>query len=168
MGCVSSSDAASAPQQKQHQEDIQSNNAVEQILEQKRNRDDKVLKLLLLGAGESGKSTLFKQAVTIYGKGVTQDELRALIIPIHNNIIFCMIALCNNVDRYAQIKPENQEAYLFFKSSSPTDDTLLTPEQFQYVQQLWADPAIKTCWDHRSEYQIFDCGAYFFDKVDQI
>jgi hypothetical protein len=79
-----------------------------------------------------------------------------------------MIALCNNVEKYGEIDPSNQDACLFFKSSSPTDDSLLTTEQFGFVKQLWADPAIRLCWDHRSEFQIYDSAIYFFDKVSEI
>lgn len=38
-------------------------------------RDSRVIKLLLLGAGESGKSTLFKQMKKLYGVGWDTREL---------------------------------------------------------------------------------------------
>ena len=48
---------------------------------------EKVNKLLLLGAGSSGKSTLFKQIITIYGEGFNESERLKYINPVHNNIL---------------------------------------------------------------------------------
>jgi hypothetical protein len=46
-----------------------------------------VNKLLLLGAGESGKSTLFKQMITLYGKGFSESDRMSYLPIIANNII---------------------------------------------------------------------------------
>jgi len=43
-------------------------------LEKARDMHTQVNKLLLLGAGDSGKSTLFKQMKSIYGPGFTERE----------------------------------------------------------------------------------------------
>eukprot|EP00470_Lotharella_oceanica_P003819 CAMPEP_0170173904 /NCGR_PEP_ID=MMETSP0040_2-20121228/7168_1 /TAXON_ID=641309 /ORGANISM="Lotharella oceanica, Strain CCMP622" /LENGTH=103 /DNA_ID=CAMNT_0010415315 /DNA_START=74 /DNA_END=385 /DNA_ORIENTATION=- len=50
-------------------------------------REENVLKLLLLGAGGSGKSTLFKQMIDIYGSGYGKNELESYTPLVHSNVI---------------------------------------------------------------------------------
>ncbi len=57
-------------------------------------REDEKVKLLLLGAGESGKSTVFKQMRIIYGHPRTEDELRMYGVFIRGNIITAVRKLC--------------------------------------------------------------------------
>ena len=56
-----------------------------------------VIKLLLLGAGESGKSTIFKQMKLLYGteKDFSEQTRRNMIGVIHGNIIDAMQTLIN-------------------------------------------------------------------------
>lgn len=43
--------------------------------------------LLLLGAGESGKSTLFKQMIAIYGNQWPEKERLTFVSTVHNNVL---------------------------------------------------------------------------------
>lgn len=47
----------------------QESRAIDKQIIQDYRQDEMVAKLLLLGTGESGKSTVFKQMVSIYGQG---------------------------------------------------------------------------------------------------
>ncbi len=56
--------------------------------------DSKKIKLLLLGAGESGKSTIFKQMRILYGSPKTDDDLRMYGVVVRSNIITAVRKLC--------------------------------------------------------------------------
>jgi guanine nucleotide-binding protein subunit alpha len=64
--------------------------------------DQQVNKLLLLGAGESGKSTLFKQMITIYGKGFSLEDRKEYIHVVFSNILLSVKTLCDQSDKLAQ------------------------------------------------------------------
>jgi len=53
----------------------------------------RTVKLLLLGAGESGKSTLVKQMKIIHGDGYTQQELQSYKPTICDNLVHSMRAV---------------------------------------------------------------------------
>lgn len=92
MGCGASSDAGAAPgptlEQVREDEKILTN------LEEQQRKDELKIKLLLLGAGESGKSTIFKQMRIIYGTPRTDEELRMFGVVIRSNCITVTRKLC--------------------------------------------------------------------------
>ena len=57
----------------------------------------KELKLLLLGTGESGKSTFIKQMRIIHGNGFSDNDRKHMVGVIHTNILESMQSLCNAV-----------------------------------------------------------------------
>jgi len=75
MGC-----APSSP-------DAEEDRTVQKELTQDKNRDKQVIKLLFLGAGGSGKTTLFKQLQYIHGGGYQQRERKQFRSQIYEQIM---------------------------------------------------------------------------------
>ncbi len=63
-------------------------------LEEVRQQEEEKVKLLLLGPGDSGKSTIFKQMRILYGTPKTADELKNYGAIVRSNIITAVRKLC--------------------------------------------------------------------------
>ena len=57
-------------------------------------KDKAIKKLLFLGAGGSGKSTLFKQLRSIHGDGFGADDRKGFIEHIHSQIVLAQTNGC--------------------------------------------------------------------------
>jgi len=80
--------------------------------------EKKYKKLLLLGAGWSGKSTVFKQMKVTYGQGFSDEERKSLRWTIYQNVYQAMKTLCeeNRGEVYGKNNPElaaDQEILIF-------------------------------------------------------
>jgi len=64
--------------------------AVEKFNEQAWQKEQEKIKLLLLGAGESGKSTIFKQMKVLYGKPLDDEERRQMTPVVYSNTVSAM------------------------------------------------------------------------------
>eukprot|EP00586_Coscinodiscus_wailesii_P002352 CAMPEP_0172480206 /NCGR_PEP_ID=MMETSP1066-20121228/5245_1 /TAXON_ID=671091 /ORGANISM="Coscinodiscus wailesii, Strain CCMP2513" /LENGTH=430 /DNA_ID=CAMNT_0013241333 /DNA_START=392 /DNA_END=1684 /DNA_ORIENTATION=+ len=67
---------------------------IDQDIEISKQQEDNKVKLLLLGAGESGKSTVFKQMRILHGSPPTEDDLKMYGVVIRHNIIVAVRKLC--------------------------------------------------------------------------
>lgn len=127
---------------------------------------DNIKKLLLLGAGESGKSTLFKQINNIYGEGFNQKDREEYIRIIHSNVIKAMKVLVDQSD-----KPQNNEGITLKCEEEAKALNMMTGEEDidetvgGYISVLWADPCIQKTFLNRSKFQLEDSTDYFFDKA---
>jgi len=126
----------------------------------------KINKLLLLGSGESGKSTLFKQMITIYGKGFSEDERRGYVTIVWKNVIEAMRTLCIQSGQHGDVSPQNSPAKTLFSEMKGEED--LTPEMGVMIQELWKEPSILAAYERRSSFQLPDSAAYFFGKIEQV
>lgn len=128
------------------------------------NADQQVNKLLLLGAGGSGKSTLFKQMITIYGKGFGLKERQNYTPIIYSNMIVSMKTLCEYSKTYG--KPQCTAALKLIEDAK--DDAEVHKEVGSAMIALWNDPGIQATYDKRAKYQLSDSTAYFMAKVEEI
>jgi hypothetical protein len=69
-------------------------NAIDRELDRYRQQEELKVKLLLLGAGESGKSTIFKQMRILHGSPRTEDDLRMYGVVVRSNVITAIRKLC--------------------------------------------------------------------------
>ena len=149
--------------------DKEKSRALEAQMSADHSSDQQVNKLLLLGAGESGKSTLFKQMITIYGKGYPESERKTFIPIIFNNVITSMKTLCQQSDHFSPIPTDSP----LYASKQFVDVELKGDEEIDsrlgaHLQALWMDPNIQVTYQQRAQYQLTDSASYFFQRLDDI
>jgi guanine nucleotide-binding protein G(i) subunit alpha len=129
-----------------------------------------VHKLLLLGAGESGKSTLFKQMVKLYGEGFSDQQRKETYIRIvHANVISNIKTLCHHAQAHAG-EPgvaENLRSLIPYFDELKSD-TEVTPQIAEQISKLWADAGIQNTFQRRHLFQLNDSCFYFLNKVSEV
>eukprot|EP00954_Amorphochlora_amoebiformis_P030468 1394725-Amorphochlora_amoeboformis.AAC.1 len=70
---------------------------------------EQIHKLLLLGAGQSGKSTFFKQTISIYGCGFSAKERMVYVPIIYGNTIRAMKELIKQSELRSNYIPTEEE-----------------------------------------------------------
>lgn len=148
---------------------------VEPPVEKAAEKQDEKVRVLLLGAGGSGKSTLFKQFKNIYGQGLPQDERELLKEGVWTNVIQGIKVLVAQSDELAKNGPcdppttispdlqEAREAIEQVRTEGPVDERL-----GNYIKQLWADPGIQATYNKRSLFNFYDSNDYYFSRIDDI
>lgn len=127
------------------------------------------IKLLLLGAGESGKSTVAKQMKILYLKGFPAAERKMFKEIIYSNAILSMRALVLAAERFdLQFLPENAAHARVFKTNNILFEQELSPEIVTAAHALWSDPAIKTTYKRSNEFQLNDSAEYFLSQIERL
>jgi len=129
----------------------------------------KEVKLLLLGPGESGKSTIFKQMKLLQvNGGFSHDELLAYRYIVYVNCLTQMKILVNSAQKLGiELEPENKERAANLLKLAPGGEGW-TPQVGADVKAIWADKGIRSTYDRRdTDFQLNDSAAYFFDSIDR-
>lgn len=148
---------------------------IEKVTVHDQKKDKDIKKFLLLGAGESGKSTIFKQLTDIYGKGYSQDERLQFVNVVYNNTISSMKTMVHQARIVGQVEylgrvldctiPSHLEkSAAFFDTIQPEER--VTQEVADHIRALWADESIQNVYKIRSLYQLPDACDYFVTRLD--
>lgn len=156
----------SAEEKQKKIEDKERSRQIERVMGTAHTQEQQINKLLLLGAGESGKSTLFKQMITIYGKGYPESERKTFTSIIYNNIITSMKILCHQSEVYGEKKVAANEEKIHIEELDNADD--INEEVADPIKILWNDPGIQATFKARAKFQFPDSAPYFFDRIDDI
>lgn len=145
---------------------------IDKFLEKDKNSFRRQVKLLLLGAGESGKSTFLKQMRIIHGIKFEPELIREYHHVIYQNIVKGMQVLVDAREKleipweHPNTHRDANKAITFHCSSELDVDTFR--QYAPVVHRLWQDGAIKKAYSRRREFQLSDSVSYFFEELDRI
>ncbi|TRY54328.1 hypothetical protein DNTS_021304 [Danionella cerebrum] len=144
--------------------------AIERQLKMDRGSSKRQLKLLLLGTGESGKSTFIKQMRIIHGKGYSEEEKQGFAKLVYQNIFASVHNLLQAMETlkipFADAKNTTYAALL--KSVQSESVQIMEARYSEAIKSMWKDPGLQKCFDRRREYQLSDSTKYYLDEIDRI
>ncbi|KAF6006904.1 Guanine nucleotide-binding protein alpha-2 subunit [Brettanomyces bruxellensis] len=132
-------------------------------------------KMLLLGSGESGKSTILKQIKIIHQNGFSKRELYDYKPFVFKNICECAEAIIKalrkfNLDDDLQtMTNDDLDKILEYEVPMDEDSKTMTFALGDKMKTLIKEPmAVKLLEEHRGEFYLMDSFKYFFDNIDRI
>ncbi|XP_076330383.1 guanine nucleotide-binding protein G(s) subunit alpha-like isoform X2 [Tachypleus tridentatus] len=132
----------------------------------------KTIKLLLLGSGESGKTTILKQMKILHLEGFSETERNVKIQEIRQNVLQAVKELTVNMKYLrppVQLANSESQGSLDFICNIDTMDNYTFPKEFyDHVKRIWEDEGIQECYRRSNEFCLMDCAKHFLDKVDEI
>lgn len=165
MGVCMSSETEETEQRKRSQ-------MIDRKLEEDSRRLRRECKILLLGSGESGKSTIVKQMKIIHQNGYTVDELALYRLTIYKNLIDCSKALISAMRQFGiePVMEVNREYtdYLLDYQVDPDPHTPLESKVGIAVESLWRDGCVEVLMERQSEFYMMDSAPYFFEQAMRI
>ncbi|XP_043791675.1 guanine nucleotide-binding protein G(o) subunit alpha [Apis laboriosa] len=163
MGCAMSAEERAA---------LARSKQIEKNLKEDGIQAAKDIKLLLLGAGESGKSTIVKQMKIIHESGFTPEDFKQYRPVVYSNTIQSLVAILRampNLDINFSTNEREPDAKMVFDVIQRMEDTEpFSEELLAAMNRLWADSGVQQCFGRSNEYQLNDSAKYFLDDLDRL
>jgi len=131
----------------------------------------KDIKLLLLGAGESGKSTVVKQMKIIHDSEHMEDanEYKPIVYSNSNQSMAAIIKAMATLEINFGNPDRKSDASLVMDVIARMEDTEpFTESLFEALKRLWVDSGVQACFARANEYQLNDSAAYFLGDLDRV
>ncbi|XP_008782427.1 guanine nucleotide-binding protein alpha-1 subunit isoform X3 [Phoenix dactylifera] len=151
---------------------------IERRIARETKAEQHIHKLLLLGAGESGKSTIFKQIKLLFQTGFDEAELRSYTSVIHANVYQTIKILYDGAKELAQNESDSSKYVVSLDNKdlgeklseigSRLDYPYLTKEITNEIKTLWNDAAIQETYARGNILQVPDCAQYFMENLERL
>ncbi|KAM9296165.1 guanine nucleotide-binding protein G(s) subunit alpha isoform 2-T2 [Gastrophryne carolinensis] len=185
MGCLGNS--KTEDQRNEEKAQREANKKIEKQLQKDKQVYRATHRLLLLGAGESGKSTIVKQMRILHVNGFNAEEKKVKVQDIKNNIkeaIETIVTAMGNLSPPVELASPDNQFRIDYISNLPSHKDFDFPavivlrclyycgvffifqEFYEHTKALWQDEGVKACYERSNEYQLIDCAQYFLDKID--
>jgi len=142
-------------------------NAVELQLLEERIQALYTFKILILGAGESGKSTVVKQLRLVHSAKIPQAQLIEDGNNLHQNIIDCFGAICQAANRF-KIPLENDEDEKTVSAMSRYTGPRIPPELAAALMHLYQNVKFQEVYARRAEFWVLDAFGYYMKNFDRM
>ncbi|ORZ40344.1 G-protein complex alpha subunit GpaA/FadA [Catenaria anguillulae PL171] len=147
------------------------NQQIDEQLRMDRQRATREVKCLLLGAGESGKSTILKQMQLIHGVGYTDADRYAFREVIFSNLVQSIKVIISAMPALgvplADPSLETDVQYVLTLPHQLDSDPL--PDKIvMAVARLWRDRGVLMAFTRSREYQLNDSAKYYLDALPRL
>jgi len=130
-------------------------------------KQKQIIKMLLLGAGESGKSTIFKQMKVINKNGYSEKERKEFTGIVYSNVISSMKSLMDAYDKLEVDMPPDLTA-LNDKFNEAAESEKLDPGMGVDLLTMWNHESCKAMFMRRNEFQLNDSTQYYFGDIERL
>ncbi|EFA76096.1 G-protein subunit alpha 9 [Heterostelium album PN500] len=156
MGCTQSSEQKSS-------------SSIDKELAAEKKTQEREIKLLLLGAGDSGKSTIAKQMRYIHTKGFSDDEIKSFRDIMQSNVLQCVQLLIRNLENYdMEVAAELRDRSEYYANANPYE-LPLAPHMCDELSKLWKDPSIQELYNNkRHEFNLPEVAGYCLANIERI
>ncbi|CAH0551208.1 unnamed protein product [Brassicogethes aeneus] len=132
----------------------------------------KTHRLLLLGAGESGKSTIIKQMQLIHVEKFSDEVRKERRNDIRHNLLDAIVSIITAISTLTPPilleHSENTKSIDWILHNSARENFDFPQEFYDHVEILWKDKGIQTAFSRSNEYQLIDSAQYFLEKVQEV
>lgn len=159
-------------------EQLRRSKEIDRCLSREKTYVKRLVKILLLGAGESGKSTFLKQMRIIHGQDFDQQAREEFRPTIYSNIIKGARVLVDAREKLHipwgdQANQQHGDSLMAFdtRSTKMATGQLEASVFLPYlpaIKALWADVGIQNAYDRRREFQLGESVKYFLDNLDKL
>ncbi|KAH7925703.1 guanine nucleotide binding protein, alpha subunit [Leucogyrophana mollusca] len=151
-------------------EDKRKHREAEKYLKEARAKAASQVKVLLLGSGDSGKSTILKQMRLIHRVPFSPGEIESYRQLVFNNLTTGMTYIFEAMeDMELVVAEENLPHVELIKNAGDIRDSEPFPEAFyEPLQALWADKNLQQAYDRGNEAALPENLAYFFPQLDRL
>ncbi|ORY76578.1 putative guanine nucleotide-binding protein alpha-1 subunit [Leucosporidium creatinivorum] len=158
MGCVPSKENDGASDR---------NRSIEAQIERDRQEMVGEVKMLILGTGESGKSTVLKQMTIMHRGGFGDEERAAYAEIIFSNTLQSMQLVLESIPFLSlSVAEEHKGAKILVEDIDP-DERSISQELLDALVKLRSDPAVLAILDCKARWQLNDSASYFFAEVER-
>ncbi|CAG8721371.1 12859_t:CDS:2, partial [Acaulospora colombiana] len=146
------------------------NDEIENQLKRDRLQAKNEIKMLLLGAGESGKSTVLKQMKLIHHGGYNDQERESYKEIIFSNTVQSMRAILEALPTLEiGINPQNEARRATVMALPVQLETDALPREVaDAIRGLWMDPGVQEAVRRAREFQLNDSATYYFNSIERM